>query len=127
MSESPPVPNRQPRAVENAAEFEEILRGSPTASPTLIQYSAPWCPRCPKLKDQIAESLDGSVPWLYVDIEDAQDLVLRNNIGKLPRVDLYHRGRMTTVEGAAATLEGVQKLLAETQTELPSFELDDDF
>ena len=79
------------------------------------------------LKDQIAESLDGSVPWLYVDIEDAQDLVLRNNIGKLPRVDLYHRGRTTTVESAAATLEGVQKLLAETQTELPSFELDDDF
>jgi len=127
MAQPPPVSKRHPLSVENAEGLEKLLRDSSTTSPTLIQYSATWCPRCAPLKEQIAEVLDGSVLWLCVNVEVAQELVLHNHITKLPRVDLYYRGKTQSVEGSAATLEGVQKMLGSTEIEPPSFELNDDF
>jgi len=123
-SERSPATSHVIKSVRN---FDEYISSVDTATPVLIQFTAPWCRRCTTLKKEIADEFDSSLHWLTVDVSDVTSLQERFNVTQLPRFDVYCSGRTDSVEAFDANLDAVGRMLQAATAARPTLELIDDF
>ena len=105
----------------SVSSLSEYLDASEGEVITLLQFSAPWCERCPSFTRKV-ESLSSKYKfrWLHATLPDAEELQEHFQIRMLPAFVL---GRGEAVQGASE--QAVEKAVEEGCT--PFLVLDDEF
>ena len=65
--------------------------------PVLVEFYAPWCPKCAMMADvvsEFAEENDGKVKVCRINIERSPGLTKRFGIGEVPTFLLFRRGKI---------------------------------
>jgi thioredoxin 1 len=84
---------KTPIAVENAAQFEELVTDH---SPVLVDFYADWCGPCKLLEptvERVAQETSGTV--LKVDVDTHQALARRYDVRGVPTLSLFVDGEPT--------------------------------
>lgn len=62
----------------------------------LVQFSAPWCHLCPNMKQKLLDIAvdDGPIDIAHVNTPDAEDLVEKMEVSRLPLVLVFAAGEI---------------------------------
>lgn len=113
------------KAVEAQAELGEALEG---AAVVVLQFTASWCARCQTVSDELVGRLPGHVAWLKIDVDTSTDLAEEHEVAAMPRIDLYHNGRLRRkFEAFDVSADAVLSAIDEASANPPALELDADF
>lgn len=77
----------------NRAMFEELVNG---AQPVLVEFQAPWCGYCRRLKpamDRIEKELENKLAMGSVNIDIEEALSDREKIEVVPTLVIYREGK----------------------------------
>lgn len=77
-----------------ASTFQELALSSKV--PVAVDFWAPWCPHCVQLGpilEELAESMEGEVKFVKVNVDDEPALAERYGISSIPTVKLFCSGR----------------------------------
>ena len=77
----------------NELEFQQLLH---SGEALLVDYWAPWCVYCRRIApayEKIAQQYEGKVIVAKVNIDEAPDVALREQIEVIPTLVLYHKGK----------------------------------
>jgi thioredoxin len=77
----------------NSKEFYEKIQGE---VPVLVDFWAPWCVYCRRIApayEKIAQQYEGKVIVAKVNIDEAPDVALREQIEVIPTLVLYQGGK----------------------------------
>jgi thioredoxin 2 len=91
---APLLPYNHPIPVGSAADFDELVRGSP--SPVLVDFWAAWCGPCravaPEL-EKLAGERAGQLVVAKVDTEALPDVAARFGIRSIPTMIVFRNGK----------------------------------
>jgi thioredoxin 2 len=91
---TPILPVAEPVAITTAADFDDLVRGSPL--PVVVDFWADWCGPCkavaPELK-KLASSYAGRIVIAKVDTDALGDVAGRYAIRSIPTLIRFDRGR----------------------------------
>lgn len=68
--------------------------------PVLLEIYAPWCPRCAMMEDvveQFALEQNGRVKVCRIDEEEAEALMVRYGINRVPSFLAFYKGKLTGI------------------------------
>ena len=70
-------------------QMRQIKSGAVQRS-VLVQFSAPWCRRCPPITSDIQSlTMRREFEWIYVNVADTRFAVERFELSQLPAVVIY--------------------------------------
>ncbi len=76
-------------------EFEAEVRES--AIPVVVEFRADWCDHCQELEpvlDELADTYEGTIRTMTVDIDDESRLANDYHIAAIPTFIGFHHGNM---------------------------------
>ena len=94
--------------------FEELTGG---AQPVLVEFQAPWCGYCRRLKpamEKLSQELEGSLLMGQVDIDREEALADRERIEVVPTLVLYREGKALGSIVAPGSKAQVEAFIRET-------------
>lgn len=79
--------------------------------PVLVKFGADWCPPCRHMEhvlDRAEGSFRGRVKIVRVDIDEKPEIARHYGIGSIPRVMLFHQGRIVATHGGFGDVDQLQ-------------------
>lgn len=112
-----------------ASTMEELHNAMSPDLIAVVQFSAPWCTRCPTFTEAMRQlKRDYQFIWVYAELPDAEELKEEFEITKLPALVLLSKDHETHKQVAllqSSTPQDASKAVLEHCP--PSFVLDADF
>jgi len=75
-------------------QFEDLTKSHPYV---LIDFNAPWCGPCKKMKpyiEQIEKDMKGELKVIYINTDNNKELAKALKIYSIPYLQLYRNGKM---------------------------------
>ena len=98
----------------NKENFEKAVLKSPV--PVLVDFFATWCGPCRKLSpviDEIAQTYDGKVKFVKVNVEESIETAKKYSISGLPSLLIFKNGeaveRMTGLMPKSTIISNIEK------------------
>ena len=91
------LPLNVPHPVHSAAEFDELLRGSPLT--LVVDFWAPWCGPCRNVApevEKLARARSGGAVVLKLNTEEVPEVAERYGICSIPTFVVFRGGRERT-------------------------------
>ena len=81
------------KEVETAQDFDAAIQSSQIV---VADFYATWCPPCQKLApvmNQLSHEFKGKAAFIRIDVDKAQDLTQKYDIGAIPDVRIFFHGK----------------------------------
>ena len=110
-------------------DFDNYLKLCGRNDVVLIQFKADWCKKCSSVASDLESKMVDGVNWLAVDIDEFPSVAERFGVVKMPRFDIFARGRVVNrIEGVNVSTQNVLDSLKEAlEFTPPALELCADF
>jgi len=92
-------------------EYNKMIN---SGTKVLIDYYAPWCAPCIKMKpmlEELAKEYDGKVKVIRLDINENKQLAKQLNIVEIPVLKIFENGKETWNHNGFITKEDLKKQL----------------
>ena len=100
------------KAIElNSHNFYDVIAGE---KPVLVDFWAPWCVYCRRIApayEKIAAEFGEKLIVAKVNIDEAPDVALREQIEVIPTLVLYHKGKVLGFVVAPESKARIEELI----------------
>lgn len=100
------------KAIElNSHNFYDVIAGE---KPVLVDFWAPWCVYCRRIAlayEKIAAEFGDKLIVAKVNVDEAPDVALREQIEVLPTLVLYHKGKALGFAVAPESKAKIEELI----------------
>ena len=103
------------KAIElNSQNFYDVIAGE---KPVLVDFWAPWCVYCRRIAptyDKIAAEFGDKLIIAKLNIDDAPDVALKEQIEVIPTLVLYHKGKALGFVVAPESKAKIEELIRQS-------------
>lgn len=103
------------KAIElNSQNFYDVIAGE---KPVLVDFWAPWCVYCRRIApayDKIAAEFGDKLIIAKLNIDDAPDVALKEQIEVIPTLVLYHKGKALGFTVAPESKAKIEELIRQS-------------
>ena len=98
--------------INNHEDFKAVVKGEDEI--VLACFTVEWCSPCQSMKEELDilhDELQGIARMIAIDIDNAKDIALKENVQGVPTIICYKKGKEKDRIGGYKQAETVRKLL----------------
>lgn len=85
-----------------------------SSKPVFVDFWAEWCGPCRMVSpviEELAKDYDGTVDFVKVNVDSANELASKYNVFSIPTLALFKRGQMVSQQVGAASKESYKNMI----------------